>query len=206
MERQSLRMAYGEALVEEGKTHPEVVVLEADLGKSTMSCLFKDAYPERYFEMGIAEQNMATTAAGLALAGKVPFYSTFAVFAVSFLARPFGGLVFGPLGDKIGRQKTLAITMLAMSIATGAIGLLPSFSTAGWWAFAGLIICRLIQGFSTGGEYSGATTFVSEYSPDKRRGYFSSFLDTGSYLGFAVGAAVVADLGLPVSEAEPIET
>ena len=117
---------------------------------------------------------------------------TFAVFAVSFLARPFGGLVFGPLGDKIGRQKTLAITMLAMSIATGAIGLLPSFSTAGWWAFAGLIICRLIQGFSTGGEYSGATTFVSEYSPDKRRGYFSSFLDTGSYLGFAVGAAVVA--------------
>ena len=82
MEKKSLRMAYGEALVEFGKTHPEIVVLEADLGKSTMSCLFKDAYPERYFEMGIAEQNMASTAAGLALAGKIPFYSTFAVFAV----------------------------------------------------------------------------------------------------------------------------
>ena len=82
MEKKSLRMAYGEALVEFGKTHPDVVVLEADLGKSTMSCLFKEAYPERYFEMGIAEQNMATTAAGLALAGKIPFYSTFAVFAV----------------------------------------------------------------------------------------------------------------------------
>ena len=82
MEKKSLRMAYGEALVEFGKTHPEIVVLEADLGKSTMSCLFKDAYPERHFEMGIAEQNMASTAAGLALAGKVPFYSTFAVFAV----------------------------------------------------------------------------------------------------------------------------
>ncbi len=82
MEKQSLRKAYGEALVEEGKTNSDIVVLEADLGKSTMSYLFKDAYPERYFEMGIAEQNMASTAAGLALADKIPFYSTFAVFAV----------------------------------------------------------------------------------------------------------------------------
>ena len=82
MEKKSLRMAYGEALVEFGKTNNDIVVLEADLGKSTMSCLFKEAYPERYFEMGIAEQNMASTAAGLALAGKIPFYSTFAVFAV----------------------------------------------------------------------------------------------------------------------------
>lgn len=82
MEKKSLRTAYGEALVEFGKTNKDIVVLEADLGKSTMSCLFKDAYPERYFEMGIAEQNMASTAAGLALAGKTPFYSTFAVFAV----------------------------------------------------------------------------------------------------------------------------
>lgn len=117
---------------------------------------------------------------------------TLAVFAVSFLARPFGGMFFGPLGDRIGRQKTLAITMLSMSVATGVIGVLPSYATAGWWAFVGLILCRLVQGFSTGGEYSGATTFVSEYSPDKRRGYFASFLDVGSYLGFAVGAAVVA--------------
>ena len=81
MEKKSLRIAYGEALVAEGRHNPDIVVLEADLGKSTMSCLFKDAYPERHFEMGIAEQNMASTAAGLALAGKIPFYSTFAVFA-----------------------------------------------------------------------------------------------------------------------------
>lgn len=82
MEKMSLRTAYGEALVEMGKTNPDIVVLEADLGKSTMSCLFKQAYPERYFEMGIAEQSMASTAAGLALSGKIPFYSTFAVFAL----------------------------------------------------------------------------------------------------------------------------
>jgi transketolase len=81
MEKQSLRKAYGEALVELGKGNPHVVALEADLGKSTMSFLFKELFPERYFEMGIAEQNMASTAAGLALAGKIPFYSTFAVFA-----------------------------------------------------------------------------------------------------------------------------
>jgi len=81
MEKMSLRKAYGESLVELGKTNPNIVVLEADLGKSTMSCLFKEAFPERYFEMGIAEQNMASVSAGLALAGKIPFYSSFAVFA-----------------------------------------------------------------------------------------------------------------------------
>jgi transketolase len=81
MEKMSLRKAYGDSLVELGKTNPNIVVLEADLGKSTMSCLFKDAFPERYFEMGIAEQNMASVSAGLALSGKIPFYSTFAVFA-----------------------------------------------------------------------------------------------------------------------------
>jgi transketolase len=77
----SLRKAYGDALVELGKQNDNVVVLEADLGKSTMSFLFKEMFPGRYFEMGIAEQNMASVSAGLALTGKIPFYSTFAVFA-----------------------------------------------------------------------------------------------------------------------------
>jgi len=81
MEKMSLRKAYGETLVELGKTNPNIVVLEADLGKSTMSYLFKEAFPERYFEMGIAEANMASVSAGLALTGKIPFYSSFAVFA-----------------------------------------------------------------------------------------------------------------------------
>ena len=77
----NLRKAYGEALVEAGKKNKDVVVLEADLGKSTMSVMFKEAFPDRYFEMGIAEQNMTSTAAGFALAGKIPFTGTFAVFA-----------------------------------------------------------------------------------------------------------------------------
>ena len=78
---QSQRLAYGEELVALGGENKDVVVLEADLGKSTMSCLFQQAYPERYFEMGIAEQNMLSTSAGLAASGKIPFCSTFAVFA-----------------------------------------------------------------------------------------------------------------------------
>jgi len=81
MRIENLREAYGQALVEVGRENRDVVVLEADLGKSTRSCLFQDAYPERYFEMGIAEQNMASTAAGLALVGKIPFIHSFAVFA-----------------------------------------------------------------------------------------------------------------------------
>ena len=81
MATNSLRTAYGEALVEQGKTNKKIVVLEADLGKSTMSCLFQTAYPERYFEMSIAEANMASTAAGLALTGKIPFINSFAVFS-----------------------------------------------------------------------------------------------------------------------------
>ena len=81
MATNSLRTAYGEALVEQGKTNKNIVVLEADLGKSTMSCLFQAAYPERYFEMSIAEANMASTAAGLALTGKIPFINSFAVFS-----------------------------------------------------------------------------------------------------------------------------
>jgi len=81
MRTKSLRTAYGETLVELGKDNKDIVVLEADLGKSTMSILFQNAYPERFFEMGIAEQNMTSTAAGLALTGKIPFISSFAVFA-----------------------------------------------------------------------------------------------------------------------------
>lgn len=81
MTTKSLRKAYGDALVEHGKTNKDIVVLEADLGKSTMSCLFQEQFPERYFEMGIAEQNMASTAAGLSITGKIPFINSFAVFA-----------------------------------------------------------------------------------------------------------------------------
>ena len=113
-------------------------------------------------------------------------------FAATFIARPLGGVIFGWLGDKVGRQKVLASTLMIMAASTFAVGLLPGYAQIGIWAAALLVLLKLVQGFSTGGEYAGATTFVSEYSPDKRRGFFASFLDMGSYLGFALGAALVS--------------
>jgi MHS family proline/betaine transporter-like MFS transporter len=123
----------------------------------------------------------------------VQLLSSFATFAVAFLVRPLGGMVFGPLGDKIGRKKVLAATMIMMAIGTGAIGLIPSYASIGFWAPALLILFRLVQGFSTGGEYGGASTFIAEYAPDKRRGFFGSFLELGTLAGY-VGAAGLVTL------------
>ncbi|WP_369212936.1 glycine betaine/L-proline transporter ProP [Streptomyces flavofungini] len=121
----------------------------------------------------------------------VQLISSFATFAVSFLVRPIGGMVFGPMGDKIGRKKVLALTMIMMAIGTLAIGLIPSYSSIGFWAPVLLILFRLVQGFSTGGEYGGASTFIAEYAPDKRRGYFGSFLELGTLAGYTGAAGLV---------------
>ncbi|MSS46651.1 MFS transporter [Cutibacterium sp. WCA-380-WT-3A] len=121
------------------------------------------------------------------------------VFAVTFIARPLGGIVLGQLGDRLGRHRVLAFTLIVMSAATFLIGVLPDYSTIGVWAPILLITLKLVQGFSTGGEYAGATTFITEYAPDKHRGFYASLLDLGSYLGFAIGAAVVSALQLTMS-------
>jgi MHS family proline/betaine transporter-like MFS transporter len=124
----------------------------------------------------------------------VQLLSSFATFAVSFLVRPIGGMVFGPMGDKIGRKKVLALTMILMAIGTFAIGLIPSYATIGFWAPVLLIFFRLVQGFSTGGEYGGASTFIAEYAPDKRRGFFGSFLELGTLAGYVGAAGLVTIL------------
>ncbi|MDT0169801.1 MFS transporter [Pseudarthrobacter sp. BRE9] len=121
-------------------------------------------------------------------------------FAATFIARPLGGIFFGWLGDKIGRQKVLAMTLMLMAAATFAVGLLPGYEVLGLWAAVLLVATKLVQGFSTGGEYSGATTFVCEHAPDRRRGFYVSFLDMGSYLGFATGGAVVSALQLTLGQ------
>ncbi|MCY0904131.1 MFS transporter [Arthrobacter sp. H14-L1] len=121
-------------------------------------------------------------------------------FAATFIARPLGGVIFGWLGDKIGRQKVLSTTLLIMAASTFALGLIPGYAQIGIWAAVLLVLVKLVQGFSTGGEYAGATTFVSEYAPDKRRGFFASFLDMGSYIGFAAGAVLVSVMQLIVGQ------
>ncbi|MGW2212055.1 MFS transporter [Streptomyces sp. NPDC001781] len=128
--------------------------------------------------------------------------SSFATFAAAFVVRPLGGLVFGPLGDRLGRQKVLATTMIMMAVGTFAIGVIPGYSTIGIAAPVLLLIARMVQGFSTGGEYGGATTFVAEYSPDRRRGFLSSWLDFGTFVGYALGSALVTVLNLLLSDAE----
>ncbi len=114
-----------------------------------------------------------------------------ATFSVPFLIRPLGGLFFGMLGDKYGRQKILAITIIIMSISTFCIGLIPSYASIGLWAPVLLLLAKMAQGFSVGGEYTGASIFVAEYSPDRKRGFMGSWLDFGSIVGFVLGAGIV---------------
>ncbi|MGQ3383172.1 MFS transporter [Glutamicibacter sp. TV12E] len=113
-------------------------------------------------------------------------------FAVSFVVRPIGGMVLGPLGDRIGRRKVMFFTIMLMAIATTLIGLLPSAGQVGLWVIIPLYLLKMMQGFSTGGEYSGASTYIAEFSPDGRRAFMTSLLNVGSQLGFAAGAGVVA--------------
>jgi MHS family proline/betaine transporter-like MFS transporter len=120
--------------------------------------------------------------------------ATFGTFAAAFLVRPVGGMVFGPLGDRIGRQRVLAMTMILMACGTFAIGLIPSYASIGVAAPLLLLVARLVQGFSTGGEYGGAATFIAEFATDRRRGFMGSFLEFGTLIGYVLGAGSVAVL------------
>ena len=127
---------------------------------------------------------------------------SFVLLAISFLFRPLGGAVFGPLGDKLGRQKVLAVTILMMSGGTFLVGALPSYAgpySFGIGATILIIGLRVIQGFSTGGEYGGAATFICEYAPTKRRGFFGSFLEFGTLGGYVLGQSVVLIVSLSMS-------
>lgn len=119
---------------------------------------------------------------------------TLATLALSFLVRPLGGIILGPLGDKVGRQKVMVLTVLMMTLATGAIGLLPTLSTVGVLAPILLLVCRLVQGFSAGGEYGGAAVYMAESAPDRRRGFLGSFLEFGTTVGFMLAAVVCTTL------------
>jgi MFS transporter, MHS family, proline/betaine transporter len=121
-------------------------------------------------------------------------------FAVSFLVRPLGGFVWGPLGDRLGRKHVLAITILLMAGATLCVGLVPSYATIGFWAPVLMVILRMIQGFSTGGEYGGAATFMAEYAPCRRRGFFGSFLEFGTLAGFSFGALLMLGFSLVLND------
>ncbi|GAA1071771.1 MULTISPECIES: MFS transporter [Pseudonocardia] len=132
--------------------------------------------------------------------GELGYLGTLLGFAISFVLRPLGGFVWGPLGDRIGRQKVLSMTIILMGVATFLIGVIPSYETIGWAAPALLFLLRIIQGFSTGGEYGGAATFMAEYAPDKKRGFWGSFLEFGTLAGFTLAVLVVFALEMSIGE------
>src|SRR3981189_3586225 len=117
--------------------------------------------------------------------------SAFAAYAAGFLVRPFGALVFGRLGDLVGRKYTFLVTILFMGASTFAVGLLPTFSAVGWLAPVLMVSLRLVQGLALGGEYGGAATYVAEHAPRGRRGYATSWIQTTATLGLFLSLVVV---------------
>lgn len=120
--------------------------------------------------------------------------ATFAVFALSFIVRPLGGVVWGHFGDRHGRRNALSWSILIMSVSTFCIGILPSHAQIGVWAPCLLLLIRLVQGFSASGEYAGASAFLAEYAPAGRRGLYTSIVPASTAAGLLFGAAFVATL------------
>jgi MFS family permease len=127
--------------------------------------------------------------------------ASFATYAAGFLVRPFGALVFGRIGDLVGRKYTFLVTILVMGFATAAVGLLPSYESIGMLSPIILVLLRLAQGLALGGEYGGAATYVAEHAPDGKRGLYTSWIQTTATLGFFVSLVVIGGCRSAMEEA-----
>jgi MFS transporter, MHS family, proline/betaine transporter len=128
-------------------------------------------------------------------------YGTYAAFGAAFLMRPVGAIVLGAYGDRLGRRAALVVTIGLMAGATGAVGLIPTYQAIGYWAPILLVLCRLLQGFSTGGEWGGAAAFLVEYAPPGKRGITGSWQQFSTQIGSLVGSLSAALLAASFSEA-----
>lgn len=126
--------------------------------------------------------------------------STLAIFAAGFIVRPFGALVFGRLGDIIGRKYTFLLTLVLMGTSTFLIGLVPGYKTIGMAAPLLVLLLRLIQGLALGGEYGGAATYVAEHAPAGKRGYYTSWIQTTATIGLFVALGVIMLVKLNMSD------
>lgn len=124
----------------------------------------------------------------------------FATFAVGFIARPLGGVIFGHFGDKLGRKKMLVLTLEIMGVATVGIGLVPSYDTIGIWAPILLVICRLAQGIGIGGEWGGAVLMAFESAPPEKRAFYGSLPQVGLALGLMLASGVIGVLSFALSD------
>lgn len=124
---------------------------------------------------------------------------TFGTFAIAFLMRPLGGIIFGKIGDKFGRKIVLTITIIMMAISTLLIGLLPTYDQIGVWAPILLLTARIIQGFSTGGEYAGAMVYIAESAPDNKRNMLGSGLEIGTLTGYIFASLLASVLFITLS-------
>src|SRR6266540_2021339 len=115
----------------------------------------------------------------------------FGAYAAGFLVRPFGALIFGRVGDLVGRKYTFLVTIVVMGLSTVCVGFLPTYSTIGFAAPLILVALRLAQGLALGGEYGGAATYVAEHAPDDRRGYATSWIQTTATLGFFMSLMII---------------
>ncbi len=127
---------------------------------------------------------------------------TFATFAIAFLLRPVGGIIFGKMGDKFGRKIVLTITILMMALSTLIIGVLPTYDQIGVWAPILLLFARILQGFSVGGEYAGAMVYIAESSPDNKRIRLGSGLEIGTLSGYIVASVLVTVLFWTLSDVQ----
>jgi MFS family permease len=132
------------------------------------------------------------------MGGTQSFLYSLGIFWTGFVVRPFGALFFGHLGDLIGRKFTFMLTLALMGFATFLVGCLPTYESIGWLAPALLVTCRIVQGLALGGEYGGAATYIAEHSPDGRRGFYTSWIQTTATMGivFALLAILAFRLGM----------
>jgi len=130
------------------------------------------------------------------------FLSTLATFAAGFVVRPFGAIVFGRLGDIVGRKYTFLVTLILMGGSTFAIGIVPGYKTIGMLAPFLVLILRLLQGLALGGEYGGAATYVAEHAPASKRGFYTSFIQTTATLGLFVSIGVILAVRQTIGVAE----
>src|SRR4051812_18072602 len=126
----------------------------------------------------------------------------FATYALGFVARPVGGIVFGHYGDRIGRKRLLMLSLVLMGVATTLIGLLPTYGSIGVWAPAALIFLRLVQGFAVGGEWGGAVLLAAEHGDAERRGFWASWPQAGVPAGNLLAAGILALLAGVQSDSE----